>query len=319
MKKLVKTILSLIIAWNCQAQTEQQILPTELKKQTIITQPATLYKGFFRVGMSANYLFLNKIFNEDGDRESISNAFGKTWIAQAIFQYGVNDRLQVELSLPYINQTLFLSFLAQFPFDNSSQQIKFEQNGRGISDITMSGTYQLITENDSRPALTGRVTIFLPTGEKNPTNVQSPNEFDAPTGRGHLASEVTFNVRKTRYPFLFSGFVGYKFNFEGNKVIDVGEPSQDFRDGGFFNISGLVGYHVNEWMAIINDLNYNRVGKNQVNGFNIDSEAKWSVEYIPRLSFQIKQLRINQALTFPLWGKLSGADPGYIMVVQYVF
>ncbi len=320
MKKYAPLLFGFLLMYSSiYGQTEQQLLPVELKQQTLITQPVTLYKGFIRAGISANYLFLDKVFNEDGDRESISNSFGKIWTLQAVFQYGLTDRLQLSAAIPYTNRTLFLSFLADLPITGTTEQIKFERSGKGIGDIDLGATYQLITATTTRPAVALRGTIFLPTGQKNPTNIVSPEEFDFPTGGGHLASELSVELRKTKYPFLFSGTVAYKYNFEGNKVFEVGQPEQNFQNGGLFSIGGLVGYHVNEWMAIINDVTYFNIAKGKIEGTLVDEEAAWVMEYIPRLTFQIKQLRINQALSFPIIGKLSGADPSYFLIVQYVF
>jgi len=55
------------------------------------------------------------------------------------------------------------------------------------------------------------------------------------------------------------------------------------------------------------------------NGQVIDDSSSWLVQYSPRLSFQIKRLRVNQAIQIPLFGRSSGADPGFILIVQYVF
>lgn len=302
-----------------QAQTEQQLLPAELKQQTIITQPITLYKGFLRAGLAANYLFLDKFFDEDGKRRSISNAFARNWTVQAIFQYGVTDRLQVSADVPYVNRTVFLSFLADVPIQGTTQVFRFVQSGSGLGDITIGAKYQLITEKNQRPAVAIRGTIFLPSGQKNPTNIIDENEFDTPTGSGNFSGDLTLEIRKNQYPFLFSGFVGYKYNFEGSKILDVGQPSSNFQDGGLFLINGNVGYHLNEWMAVVNDFSYSIIGKDKINGINSDEESKWAFSYLPRLSFQIKNLRINQGITFPIVGKLSGADPSYFLIVQYVF
>lgn len=300
------------------SQGEVQLLPTELKKQTVITQPVTLYKGFLRAGLAYSYGFIDKIFDEDGNRVSLSNSFGDSWTALATFQYGVTDRLQVGLDVPYIDQTVTLSIIQEAPGFDIFEEVRFEQSGNGIGDISLSGIYQIITETETRPAFTGAVVLTLPSGEKNVKPING-DQAELPVGSGRFSSELRLNLRKARYPFLFSGFASYKYNFEGNKVIDPGEPAVDFQDGGLFSVSGLVGYHVNEWMAIINDINYSSIGKNEVAGITTDSDSKFSLDYSPRLSFQIQRLRVNQVLRFPIVGRLSSADPGITVIVQYVF
>ena len=75
---------------------------------------------------------------------------------------------------------------------------------------------------------------------------------------------------------------------------------------------------MNEWLALTNDVYYFLSFEDETDG-DITKESGWVVEYAPRLSFQIKRLRVNQSIQIPLAGKLSGADPGFILIVQYVF
>ncbi|MEQ8416250.1 MAG: hypothetical protein RIB71_17350 [Imperialibacter sp.] len=320
MKRIGITVLFLYtLGSQIQAQTEQQILPSELKKQTLITQPATLYKGFFRTGLSGSYIFLNKVFNADSKRESISNFFGYGYTITASVQYGVTDRIQVELAVPFSTQTNYLSFLALFPGDNAEIQRTYKNKGSGLGDTYLSGSYQLIAGNGTKPALVARVTAFLPTGEKNPSNIVSENEYELPIGSGNFATELSLMLRQINYPFLFTSWISYKHKFPGNKIAYPFEPASDFHNGGLFNVSGSAGFHVNEWMAVLNDLDFDLIGRDKVEDVYVDTEAKWALVYRPHISFQVNQIRINQALSFPLFGKMSGADPSYLIIVQYVF
>ena len=68
MKKLLLFINYCLVPGMVMAQVEEQVLPTDLKQQTIITQPVTLYKGFLRVGFTGTYGVIDRIFTEDGDK-----------------------------------------------------------------------------------------------------------------------------------------------------------------------------------------------------------------------------------------------------------
>ncbi|HRT90726.1 MAG TPA: hypothetical protein P5257_11490, partial [Bacteroidales bacterium] len=48
------------------SQTEKQLMPSDLKQQTIVTEPVTLRKGFLRVGSMLNYRVADKYFSDDG-------------------------------------------------------------------------------------------------------------------------------------------------------------------------------------------------------------------------------------------------------------
>ena len=79
------------------SQTEKQIVPGDLKQQTIVTEPATLRKGFLRAGILLNYRVADKFFNDSGTKEYYTTS---TWNSKAAYnvtlQYGLTDRLQLE-------------------------------------------------------------------------------------------------------------------------------------------------------------------------------------------------------------------------------
>ena len=170
------------------------------------------------------------------------------------------------------------------------------------------------------PSITVLADVSLPTAEKNPTNIISPIQFDRPTGNGNVRTTISVNARKINYPFLFSGTASYRHQFKGNKVFQIGQPEISFRNAGVVTISGETGFHVNEWMAIINNVSYSSVvGDLMRAGVTVEAASSWFLNYSPTLTFQVKQLRINQFLTFPVIGRNTTADPRYQLGVQYVF
>ena len=294
------------------AQTEEEVLPAERKQLTIITEPFTLYKGFFRAGVALQYSALYKIFDEEGNRVLISNASGRSWTSLLILQYGITDRIQVAADLPYQTQDLFLSFRAELP--GEIVQFKLEGSGSGIGDASIGVSYQLLTETITRPSVKVTATGIIPTGEKNPTELT-----DFPVGSGHYALDVALSLRKISYPFSYSAFTSYKLNMSGAKQFDFGGPETSFNDGDLLTISAAFNFHMNEWLALTNDFYYFYSFADEENGQVVPDTKSWTVQYTPRLSFQIKRLRVNQVIQIPLFGKLSGADPGFILIVQYVF
>lgn len=317
-RKATTLILFLMQSLLSFGQSEQTVLPTERKEFTIITEPYTLYKGFFRAGMALQYSSIYKIFNENGERVPISNSSGRTWSSLLILQYGVTDRLQLNVDLPYTQQDLFLSYQGELPGAAVFEQQKLEGKGKGIGDLSIGLGYQLFTENESRPSLKISPTLVIPTGQENPVDTGDPNIIDIPVGNGYYAIDLALSMRKVNYPFSYSFYVDYKIKFAGEKIFDLGGPVQEFKDGNLLTLSGSYNFHMNEWLALTNDLYYYHSGEYTVEG-NTISEKSWLIEYAPRLSFQIKHLRVNQSIQIPLVGKMSGADPGFILVVQYVF
>ena len=300
-------------------QTEQEMLPAERKQLTIITEPFTLYKGFFRAGLSFQYSALYKTFDANGKRVPVSNASGTTWASQILLQYGITDRFQITAALPYLNKDLSLSYRAEAPGLNFFGQQKLEGEGSGLSDIWLGLDYQLLTETITRPSLKAMLTVTIPSGEKNPVETSADEVFDIPVGSGYYSIDAAISLRKISYPYLYSAYVSYKMNLEGSKQFEQGQPEQTFKDGNMATVSGAFGFHMNEWLALINDVYYFYFATDQVDGQDVEDSDSWTVHYTPRLSFQIKRLRVNQAVQIPLFGNTAGADPGFILVVQYVF
>jgi hypothetical protein len=113
----------------------------------------------------------------------------------------------------------------------------------------------------------------------------------------------------------------YDYNLSGSRLIspwDVDEKK--FTYGNFFVAGGNFNLHLNEWIALANELNYSHRGKGKIeNTPASDLTTAWGFSYETRLIFQIKRFRLGEAVTFPLKGKNIGADPQYVLIAQYVF
>lgn len=301
------------------AQTEQDLLPSEKKELTIITEPYTLYEGFFRVGFSLQYGALYKIYDEDGDKVPISNSSGRSWTSQLMGQYGISDRLQATIGIPYTNQELFLSYRGEAPGINTFTRQNLQGEGKGLGDIWMGADYQILTETVSRPSVKGLFTLTLPTGKKNPEQLDDPEIIDIPVGYGYMAYEIGMAARKINYPYSWTAYINYRIKSEGSKALNPGDPEISFKDGNLLTLSGSFNFHMNEWLALVNDVYFFKKGDNREAGVTIENSSSTTFLYSPRLSFQIKRLRLNQTVQVPLAGNTTSADPGYILIVQYVF
>ena len=318
-RSIIIAILLLFATQMAFAQTEQEVLPAERKQLTIITEPFTLYKGFFRAGVALQYSSLYKTFDANGKRVPISNSSGTTWAAQLLLQYGITDRLQVTAGLPYLKQDLSLSYRAEAPGFNFFGQQKLEGEGSGLSDIWLGLDYQLITETITMPSLKAMLTVTFPSGEADPAETSTDEVFDLPAGSGRYSIDAALSIRKISYPFSYSGYVSYTMHLEGSKQPFPGQPEETFNDGNMLTLSGGFNFHMNEWLALKNDVYYFYFATDQVEGQDVEDSKSWTIQYTPTLSFQIKRLRVNQAIQIPLFGNMAGADPGFILVVQYMF
>jgi hypothetical protein len=303
----------------CLAQVQEQLTPTELKQKTIVTEPQTLYKGFFRAGVAFNYSTIDKIFTKDGKRESLeSNIWANSWFFQTYLMYGISDRLQVEVGVPYKFEQIYQSLAFEAPGLQVGVE-KWKTKATGLSDISVSAAYQIITETETRHSITAFVTATLPTGEKNPTNIKNQKEYDRPVGAGEASVSTTLRMRKVRYPFSYSVFGSYQIFFGGEKILDpLDSEEKPFQSGNNISAGGYFNFHINDWIAIRNSVDYFFSIRDEYDGVEEDDDS-WVFQYYPGISFQIKRFRIDQAVTVPLFGKLSSADASYFVVLQYTF
>ena len=320
MKNLFFTVLVfLLVHMIAYAQVEEKIVPTDLKQQTIVTQPITLYKGFLRAGFAGGYTPLNKYFNDKSKKQFFgSNIWGKTWFVLAMMQYGVTDRLQLEIDLPYNITEQFQSYRIEAPLFQTDSVVAWKVKGSGISDLSFRAGYQLIKESTSRPALAAFLAFTAPTGEKNPTGVVSERNYKLPSGSGEPVLNLDLQLRKIIFPYSYTAYLGYKYSFGGSKIFSPGEEEKEFKSGGYVNIGGTFDLSLNDWIALQNGLDSFFYGKDEVEGVK-EKAGKWIVQYFPRLNFQLKKLRLVQAVTVPLKGKTASADITYLLVAQYMF
>jgi Putative MetA-pathway of phenol degradation len=322
MKKISLIYLLVIFSAIASGQTEKLINPADLKQQTVITEPLTLQKGFLRVGLFYTYTLVDKYFDSSakktfppGNGWSSSNDF-QLWT-----QYGVTDRFMVELGIPYTDGVEIYHQKLYAPIIDTLVSRNFTTRGKGLGDILMSASYQIIPSKDHKFSLRGQLELTLPTGRKNPTNVVNSNEYDAPTGNGAFVVTPGLYARLLEYPFSFTAFLYYDYKFKGSKIMNAGDTQEKmFKDGDHINPGGSINFQLNDWIALTNELDFHYRGKGEEEGVPAsDLYTQWLIEYSPYLIFQIRRFRLGEAVNIPLKGKSTGADPQYVLFVQYVF
>ncbi len=164
-----RTLLITLVIGICHGiaygQTEKYLLPTEIKEQTIITEPATLQKGFFRTGIILSHTFADKIFNESNKRISpTESASAETKSIALGAHYGLTDRLQLNLYVPYISNKMSASSIREWPGVDSIVSDKWQRDAKGLGDMELGVYYQVLTEKPKRPSVTLRTTFRFNTG-----------------------------------------------------------------------------------------------------------------------------------------------------------
>jgi len=304
------------------AQTESQIIPTEKKQLTIVTEPSSLYKGFFRAGVVGSYFVVDKYFDNDGNKGYFpESTWARSWSMSLIAQYGVTDRLQFDVMLPYQNEAWYYSQFLTAPGLDTDMDQSWDLRGNGLSDMSMYLRYQLIQEKTNLPSLTGEIGITLPTGRKNPTDIIDDYDYKMPTGTGEASTNFRLLARKIMYPYSFKLYMDYTYSLGGAKLFNSFDTEEtSFKSGNRIDFGGSVDILLNEWIALANELNYFTYSSDEIDGVLQDETSPPSgFSYEGRLVFQIKQFRIGEAVRLPIVAKNAGADPLYIMILQYVF
>ncbi len=321
MNKIFTILVLLILSDIAYSQEEDKLLIAEIKQSTVITQPATLNKGFFLLGSVFTYTTSNKVFSTKGKKEyEIGNGWGKYSTEYLHFQYGLTNRIELAFVLPYKIITLSYSTISEIPIIDTSLITKVKLQGNGIGDIEFGIYYQIIKGSKTKPSLVSKLSATFPTGEKNPTNIKGRLEYDLPTGSGEATLALELIYRKITYPYSYSFYGLFKYSFGGEKVMVPYENPVSFKSGNYYNAGGNFNFLLNDWIALQNDLIFFYQRNNRFFGETSNTEiTQYALFYYPNISFQFKKFRLVQGVLIPLYGNTTTADPQYNIDLQYIF
>jgi hypothetical protein len=322
MKRTFLIYLLIVSGVASSGQTEKLLVPSDLKQQTIVTEPVTLRKGYLRSGLLLNYRVADKYFDDSGKKEYYKTS---SWGSKASYgitlQYGITDRFQVDLLTEYLNSLQETSNTEISALTNTTVTTVSKQKGLGIGDSHIALKYQIVPEKERHISLTGWIKVTLPTGNKNPRNIKSENEYDLPVGDGTYAAGLNFTLTKIAYPYSFSGYSAYTYNFNGmKKFLTTDLKEREFRFGNLFETGVKGNLHLNEWIVFGNEVNFYHEGEGEIeNKLSALMPASWALSYEPGLIFQVFRFRFGESVRIPLKGKNVPADPLYMLFAQYIF
>jgi hypothetical protein len=322
MKRIIPFYILITISSATLGQTEKMINPADLKQQTVVTEPLSLQKGFLRVGFAYSYSVLDKYFDNSGNKNYFSESTWNTTTGTMFLgQYGITDRAMVEVDVPYVNNLTNYHSVIYNPEIDTRVTSNSSNRGKGLGDLVLSGTYQIIPSEGNKFSLKAEADLTLPTGKKNPSDVKNSRDYTAPTGYGVFVINPTITARMVSYPFSYAAYVSYDYNFHGSRIITAGDLAETkFKYGNNFVAGGSFNFLLNEWIALANELNYSYTGKGEIeNTPSGNLNTSWGFTYETRLIFQIKRFRLGEKVSIPLRGKDKGADPTYTLLAQYVF
>jgi hypothetical protein len=232
--------------------------------------------------------------------------------------------LEIGASLPYYNLKSSSSFTFEIPSTGEIETEKTTIKSIGLGDIYASIRYQLIQHKGNSPSLTFGMSFHVPTGRSGITNYKGPRDYDGGISKGEWAISPEFKIRRVSYPFSFEfGAIVTKY-FGANKTLVPDTEPVKVISGIEMLIVPQINFHLNEWVSMSHSLDYYLAMKDDFEGedrfgYHNNQYDQWTVRYYPSLTFQVKQLRLEQMVLIPLAGKVVTADPSFYFIVQYTF
>lgn len=321
MKKIFVSLVLIVLANVAYSQEEDKLLVSEIKQSTVITQPATLNKGFFLIGSIFTYVVVDKMFSDNGKKDyAVKNLWGQYSTEYLHFQYGLTNRIELTFALPYKITSISFSRIEEVRSAATATRHKYKLKGKGIGDMEFDVSYQLIKGSKTKPSLVSKLDATFPSGEKNPTNIKGPWEYDLATGNGETTLALELIYRKITYPYSYSFYGAFKYSFGGEKIMSAYENSISFKSGNYYQVGGNFNFLLNDWIAVQNDLLlfYQRANKYYGETANVGI-TQYGIFYNPNISFQFKKFRLVQGVLIPFFGKTMPADPQYNIDLQYIF
>jgi hypothetical protein len=316
------TLLSPLSLQEIAAQTEEQFLPSEVKQLTVVTEPISLNKGFFRLGTVMMYAMVDRMFNEEGKKDYLTGSiWSKHWAYTLMGQYGITDRLEAGLAIPFVNTSTFSSFDYVLLYEDQQEDLTWDIKGRGLGDMEPYVRYQILTEKTTAPSLVGELSATLPTGRKNFKDVRDIFDYKEPTGNGELGLNLFLLARKIIYPYSFRIYGAYKYSFGGEKLFNATDTEElHFRSGPVLMVGGRADILLNDWISMMNEISFANTGRGEIENIPKDQlYHNWRIAYEGSLVFQIRQFRVAETVVVPLKGINISADPQYVLMVQYLF
>lgn len=244
------------------AQVADGLTPLQRKQLTVLSEPATLYKGFLRIGYGIKYSRHGRSFDSNGiNRTPEGFNYAGNYVDHLVsISYGIIDRVQFSVTLPYVSKDI-RALVKLNQSGNQQVAAKIDINSRGISDLQTELRFQVLKETAKLPSLVVGLGAWLPTGSNKRTILTDPitanTQYKDITGGVGSSVLATLQVRKVIYPYLFAAELVYFFGSDGeiienNQTIDViGANSAIWQF--------TTGMHLNEWITLTGKVFYQRL------------------------------------------------------------
>ncbi len=199
---------------------------------------------------------------EDADRDITA--------ASLTGRYGITNRLELELKLPYISRDD--NFTATVPQVETAEEQPFTTQkslqGAGLGDVEVALHYQLNRGQNGWPFLVGNLRYKADTGD-GPFDVErdaAGNETELATGSGFEAIEPSLTVLYPSAPGMFFANVGYLFALHQSVDKIFGDQSVgNFASGDTVRVNFGMAYAMNDRASYTLGFKQDFIKKSEVN------------------------------------------------------
>lgn len=179
---------------------------------------------------------------EDADRD--------TWTAAMTGRWGVTDRLELELKLPYVYRDDSLFATVATPEDTQQgSDITRDLSGDGVGDIELAAHYQINSGQNGGPFFIGNLRYKSATGE-GPFDIRRDSdgiEQELATGSGFHSIEPSITMLYPSDPAVYFANLGYLYNIKDdiNKQITEDIRIGEVEPGNAIRVSFGMAYAIN--------------------------------------------------------------------------
>ena len=214
-------------------------------------------------------------------------------------RFGVTDRLELELRVPYVYRS---DVQRSRPVSiGAGVDETFSASGHNIGDIEFTGRYQLTTGSGGMPILVGNVTATAPTG-KSPFDIQYANvqgvpgalfPTEVPTGVGYFSVQPSLTALYPTDPAIFFANLLYGFNASTHEKVQ-GNPIRVNPGDSVGSTFGMA-FAINERASFNIGYSHRHVFNSVINGNTIGGSSLdigqllvgYSFRYNPQTTFNL--------------------------------
>jgi hypothetical protein len=210
-------------------------------------------------------------------------------------RYGVTDRLEVELRVPYVYRSD--SQRSRPVSIGAGVDETFNATGNDIGDLEFAGRYQLNSGSGGWPILVGNIVATAPTG-KSPFDIKlvqaqgvpgATFPAELPTGAGYFSFQPSLTALYPTDPAVFFGNLSYSYNAETNTNAGKINP------GDALGLSFGMGFGINERSSYSLGYSHKHVLESEIRGVAIKGSTLdigqllvgYSFKYSPKTTFNL--------------------------------